>query len=137
MVPAFVTSDHISYSDPDRLLHYDGNVDIKQGTDRITSGVADIYLLKETNEIEKSIAQRNVVLTQPGRRGSGESAIYTTADETVVLTGNPARVEDNNQGTSEGGRLTVYLRDSRVIADDAKGSQSTGRVRSTHRIKKQ
>jgi LPS export ABC transporter protein LptC/lipopolysaccharide transport protein LptA len=137
VVPAFVTSDHISYSDPDRLLHYDGNVDIRQGTDRITSGVADIYLLKETNEVEKTIAQRNVVLTQPGRRGSGESALYTTADETVVLTGNPARVEDTGQGTSEGGRLTVYLRDSRVIADDAKGSQSTGRVRSTHRIKKQ
>jgi lipopolysaccharide transport protein LptA len=136
-VPAFVTSDHISYSDTDRLLHYDGNVDIKQGTDRITCGVADIHLSKETNEVEKTIAQRNVVLTQPGRRGSGESAVYTTADETVVLTGNPARVEDTGQGTSEGGRLTVYLRDSRVVADDAKGSESTGRVRSTHRIKKQ
>jgi LPS export ABC transporter protein LptC/lipopolysaccharide transport protein LptA len=136
-VPAFATSDHLTYSDTDRLLHYDGNVDIKQGTDRITSGVADIYLLKETNEVEKTIAQRNVVLTQPGRRGSGDHALYTNADETVVLTGTPARVEDTGQGTSEGGRLTVYLRDSRVIADDARGSESTGRVRSTHRIKKQ
>ncbi|MGB7923028.1 MAG: LPS export ABC transporter periplasmic protein LptC [Pyrinomonadaceae bacterium] len=137
VVPAFVTSDHISYADTDRLLHYDGNVDIKQGTDRITSGVADIYLLKESSEVEKTIAQRNVVMTQPGRRGTGDHALYTNADETVVLTGNPARVEDAGQGTSEGGRLTVYLRDSRVIADDARGSQSTGRVRSTHKIKKQ
>jgi LPS export ABC transporter protein LptC/lipopolysaccharide transport protein LptA len=136
-VPAFVTSDHMWYSDPDRLLHYDGNVDIKQGTDRITSAVADVYLQKESNEVEKSVAQRDVVLTQPGRRGVGDWAEYTNADEAVVLKGNPARVEDTDRGTTEGGRLTVYLRDSRVIADDTKGSQSTGRVRSTHRIRKQ
>jgi lipopolysaccharide export system protein LptA len=137
VVPAFVTSDHISYTDPERLLHYEGSVDIKQGTDRITGGVADIYLLKETNEVEKTIARQAVVLTQPGRKGSGEEALYTSADETVVLTGTPARVEDTEQGTSEGARLTLYLRDSRVVADGSKGTQSTGRVRSTHKIKKQ
>ena len=135
-VPAFVTSDHISYTDPERLLHYEGNVDIKQATDRITGGVADIYLLKESNEVEKTIAKQNVVLTQPGRKGNGEVAVYTSADESVVLTGNPARVEDSAQGTSEGARLTVYLRDSRVVADGSKGSQQTGRVRSTHKIRK-
>lgn len=137
VVPVFATAERMWYSDADRLIHYETNVDVKQGTDRITSAVTDVYLLKDTNEVEKSIAQRDVVLTQPGRRGTGDWAQYTAADETVVLKGNPARVEDTENGSSEGGRLTVYLRDSRVVADDSNGTQSTGRVRSKHPIKKQ
>ncbi|HEY0321656.1 MAG TPA: LPS export ABC transporter periplasmic protein LptC [Pyrinomonadaceae bacterium] len=137
VVPVFATSDRMWYSDADRIVHYEGNVDVKQGTDRITSGVTDVYLLKETNEVEKSVAQRNVVLTQPGRRGTGDWAQYTAADETVVLKGVPARVEDTENGSTEGGRLTVYLRESKVVADTTNGTQSTGRVRSKHPIKKQ
>src|ERR1051325_426585 len=137
VVPAFATADRMTHSDTDRLLHYEGNVDIKQATDRITSAVADVYLLKDSNEVERTLAQRDVVLTQPGRRGTGASGQYTAADETVILKGYPARVEDTEQGTTEGGRLTVYLRDSRVVADDSRGAQSPGRVRSTHKIKKQ
>ena len=136
-VPVFATSERMWYSNADRLVHYEGNVDVKQGTDRITSAATDVYLLKETNDVEKSVAQRNVILTQPGRRGTGDWAQYTAADETVVLKGTPARVEDAENGSNEGGRLTVYLRDSRVVTDDANGPQSTGRVRSKHPIKKQ
>ncbi|MDX6694391.1 MAG: hypothetical protein QOF02_1994 [Blastocatellia bacterium] len=137
VVPALATSDRMFYSEVDRLLHYESTVDIKQGTDRIQSAVADVYLLKELNEVEKTIAQHDVIVTQPGRQGNGDWAQYTAADETIVLKGNPARVVDVDKGTQEGGRLTVYLREDRVVADDAKGPQSPGRVRSTHKIRKQ
>jgi LPS export ABC transporter protein LptC/lipopolysaccharide transport protein LptA len=137
VVPVFATADRMWYSDADRIVHYEGNVDVKQGTERITSAVTDVYLLKETNDVEKSIAQRDVVLTQPGRRGTGDWAQYTAADETVVLKGAPAHVEDAENGTNEANRLTVYLRENRVVADAAAGAQSTGRVRSKHPIKKQ
>jgi LPS export ABC transporter protein LptC len=136
-VPVFATADGMTYSDPNRTLHYEGNVDIRQGTDRLTSGVADVYLVKESSEVEKTIAQRDVVLTQPNRKGTGDWAQYTSADEVAVLKGNPARVEDSEKGSTEGGRLTVYMRDGRVIADDVRGPQSPGRVRSTHKVKKQ
>ena len=120
----------------ERLLHYETNVDIKQGTDRMTSGVADVYLQKETNEVERTIAQKNVTIIQPGRRGTGDWCQYTTADEVAVLTGKPAHVEDAEQGTTDGNRLTMYRRENRVVADDTRGSQSPGRVRSTHKITK-
>jgi lipopolysaccharide export system protein LptA len=135
-VPVFATADSMRYSDPDHTLHYEGNVDIRQATDRITSGVADVYLLKETNEVERTIAQRSVVLTQPNRKGTGDWMQYTSVDDVAVLKGNPARVDDPEQGTTQGGRLTVYMRESRVVADDARGPQSGGRVHSTHKIKK-
>jgi lipopolysaccharide export system protein LptA len=82
------------------------------------------------------VAQRNVVLTQPNRKGTGDWVQYTNADEVAVLKGNPARVEDTEQGNTEGGRLTVFMRESRVVADDTRGPQSPGRVRSTHKVKK-
>jgi hypothetical protein len=40
------------------------------------------------------------------------------------------------QGNTQGARLTVSVRDSKVTADDARGPLSPGRVRSTHKIKK-
>ena len=136
VVPVFAAADLMKYSDPDRLLHYETNVDIKQGTDRITSGVADVYLMKESNEVERTIAQRTVVLTQPGKRGSGDWMQYTSADDVAVLKGNPAHVEDEKQGTTDGNRLTWYHQENRVVVDDARGEQAPGRVRSTHRVNK-
>ena len=136
IVPVFASADSMFYSDPDHTIHYEGNVDIKQGTDRLTSGVADVYLVKESNEMEKTIAQRNVVLTQPNRKGTGDWVEYTSANEIAILKGNPARVEDVEQGTSQGGRLTLSVRDGKVTADDARGPLSPGRVRSTHKIRK-
>ncbi len=135
-VPVFATADFMRYSDPERLLHYETNVDIKQGTDRLTAGIADVYLQKDTNEVERTVAQKNVVVVQPNRRGTGEWCQYTTADEVAVLTGNPAHVEDVEQGTTDGNRVTMYRRENRVTVDDTRGSQAPGRVHSTHKITK-
>jgi lipopolysaccharide transport protein LptA len=139
VVPVIATSQRMAFTDADRLLHYEGNVDIRQGTERITSAVADVYLLKDSYEVERTIAQRSVVVTQPGRRGTGDWAQYTAADETVVLTGAPARVEDSERGTSESRRMVVYLREDRVVSDGggAPGQPSSGRVRTTHKVRKQ
>jgi lipopolysaccharide export system protein LptA len=136
VVPVFAAADSMFYSDPDRTIRYEGNVDIKQGTDRMTSGVADVYLAKESNEMEKTIAQRSVVLTQPNRKGVGDWVEYTAANEVAVLKGNPARVEDVEQGNTQGNRLTLSMREGKVTADDARGPLSPGRVRSTHKIRK-
>jgi lipopolysaccharide export system protein LptA len=136
VVPVFAAADSMFYSDTDRTIHYEGNVDIKQGTDRLTGGVADVYLTKDSNEMEKTVAQKNVVLTQPNRKGTGDWVEYTAANEVAVLKGNPARVDDVEQGNTEGNRLTLSVRDGKVTADDARGPLSPGRVRSTHKIRK-
>jgi LPS export ABC transporter protein LptC len=60
VVPVFASADSMFYSDPDRTIHYEGNVDIKQDTDPHTSDVADVYQLKETNEEDNTNAQRNL-----------------------------------------------------------------------------
>jgi lipopolysaccharide export system protein LptA len=86
--------------------------------------------------MEKTIAQRSVMLTQPTRKGSGDWVEYTASNEVAVLKGNPARVDDVEQGNTQGNRLTLSVRDGKVTADDARGPLSPGRVRSTHKIRK-
>jgi len=136
VVPVFAVAESMFYSDADRVIHYDGNVDIKQSPDRLTGGVADVYLAKETNDMERTVAQKNVVLTQPSRRGTGDWVEYTAATEVAILKGNPAKVQDTEKGDTQGERLTLSVRDSIVTADDTRGPQSPGRIRSTHKIRK-
>jgi len=136
VVPVFATSNYMSYSEPARTLHYEGEVDIRQETDRVIGDVADVYLRKDSSEVEKTVAQRNVVLTQPNRKATGDWVEYTAASKVAVLKGNPARVEDLEKGSTEGGRLTLNMVDGRVTADDVRGPQSPGRVRSVHKVRK-
>jgi LPS export ABC transporter protein LptC/lipopolysaccharide transport protein LptA len=132
-VPGFASSEKMTYSDTDRLIHYDGSVKARQGTDRIEASSIDVYLQKETNEVDHMMAEGNVVLTQPGRRGGGDKLAYTSADGRAVLSGKTARVDDSEKGSTMGAQLTFYSRDDKIFVDNQQG---TGRVRSTHHLKK-
>ena len=133
MVPGFASADRMTYSDVDRRVHYAGGVKARQGTDRIEADSVEVFLMKETNEVERMNAEGNVVLTQPGRRGTGDKLAYTGADGRAILEGKTARVEDNEKGVTTGSQLTFYSRDDKVFVDNRLG---TGRVRSVHRLGK-
>ncbi|HLG16609.1 MAG TPA: LPS export ABC transporter periplasmic protein LptC [Blastocatellia bacterium] len=133
IVPTFATAERMTYSDTDRLVHYEGRVRARQGEDTIDASSLDVFLQKETNEVERMLATGGVVLTQPGRRGTGDTLSYTAADGRAVLTGNNARVDDAEKGSSMGAQLTFYIRDDRFVVDNQQG---LSRVRSTHRLKK-
>jgi len=133
VVPTFVSADQMSYRDETRTVHYEGKVRIRQGTDRIDAAVADA-IMDEENKLTQMTASREVVLTQPQRRGTGDRIEYAAVDETAVLTGNLAEVEDRERGvTTKGARLTLHLRDARIEANSESGAK---RVRTTHRIQR-
>ncbi|HXG91273.1 MAG TPA: LPS export ABC transporter periplasmic protein LptC [Blastocatellia bacterium] len=132
-VPGFATAERMTYSDTDRVIHYEGNVKARQGTDRIEAAVIDAYLQKEANELDHLTADGNVVLTQPGRRGTGDHLDYTSAEGRAILKGKTARIEDREKGSTMGTQLTFYNRDDKIAVENQQG---TGRVRSTHRLTK-
>jgi lipopolysaccharide transport protein LptA len=135
-VPVYASSQKIFYSKDSRQLRYEGDVDIRQGTDRITAGVANVYL-KSNNELAQTVAENNVVVTQPNRRASGDWAQYSADTETVVLRGNPARVEDGENGSSQSAQLTVNMRTRNVVSESKTTQTNSGRIRSVYKIKKQ
>ena len=134
-VPVYASANRMSYNRQNRLLRYEGNVDIRQGTDRITAGIANV-LLDAKNEMAQTTIEQNVIVTQPGRRASGDWAQYTAANETVVLRGSPANVEDAEQGSSQGAQLTVNLREKTVVGEGKTKESNTGRIRSVYKVKK-
>lgn len=132
--PVHVSAGKMTYHRDNRHVRYENDVDIRQGQDRIVAGVANIYL-DERNELARSEVENNVVITQPNRKAVGDYARYVAADESVTLRGNPARVDDAENGTSSGGQMTVYLRDNRVVSDGRSTRNSTGRIRSVYKVK--
>ena len=132
--PVHVSAGKMNYNRDARLVRYETNVDIRQGTDRIVGGKANLYL-DERNEISRTEVENNVVITQPNRRAVGDYAQYVAADESVLLRGNPARVDDAEQGSSSGGEMRVYLRNNNVISEGKTRQNATGRIRSVYKVK--
>jgi lipopolysaccharide export system protein LptA len=132
--PVYVSSAKMTYNRDNRLVRYETNVDIRQGTDRILGSVANIYL-DDKNEMSRSDVEGNVVVTQPNRKAVGDYAQYIAADESVTLRGNPARVDDAENGSSSGGQMTVYLRNNRVVSEGKSKQNTAGRIRSVYKVK--
>jgi lipopolysaccharide export system protein LptA len=136
IVPVHASSDRIIYTDATRIAHYEGSVKIRQGTDQIDSATADV-LMDEENKLISMTASKDVVMTQPSRRATGDQVVYTAATDTAILTGNFAVVEDHERdAVTKSPKLTLHLRDARIEANDDNnvGSGAKRRVRTTHRI---
>jgi len=136
VVPVFASSDRIIYTDANRTAHYEGSVKIRQGTDQIDSATADA-VMDEENKLVSLTASKDVVMTQPARRATGDQVVYTAATDTAILTGNFAVVEDHERdAVTKSPKLTLHLRDARIEANDDNnvGSGAKRRVRTTHRI---
>ncbi len=133
-VPVYASSRTLAYDKNSRVLQYNENTDIRQGTDRLTAGKTDVYLT-EKNEVSKTIAQTSVVLTQPGRKATGDWVQYTTADEVAILRGSPANVSDAENGSSQAAELTFFMRDRRVISEGRSKPNGAGRLRNVYKVK--
>ncbi len=134
VVPVFAQADRITYHDETRTAHYEGSVKIRQGTDRIDSVTAQV-LVDENKRLVQMTASKDVVMTQPNRRATGDQVVYTAATDTAVLTGNLAVVEDRErEAITKSSKLTLHLHDARIEANEESGSKK--RVKTTHRIQK-
>jgi len=138
--PVLVTSDDLNYADNDRKAHFEGNV-VAQGADAtITAARMDVFLeargqtvgnqsLASPAKIERIVAQENVVITQPDRRGTGNQLVYTAADDKFVLTGGPPCIFDAEHGKITGVSLTLFRHDDRVLVEGSNQSPTVTNTR--------
>ncbi len=133
-VPVYASSNLLVFLKDKNFIKYEGNVDIRQQTDRITAGIANIYL-NSKNEVTQTIVENSVVITQPDKKATADYAKYENSDESVVLRGNPATVEDRVNGSSQAAQMTFFMRDSRVLAESKTPENNPGRIRSVYKVK--
>lgn len=134
--PVFASSQRMSYDGQSRVVRYERDVDVRQGPDRMTGGIA-VLNLNEKNEIVASNFESSVAISQPGRKAFADNARYTLEDERIVLRGRPARVEDSEKGSSQGTELVLLMNDKRVYGVGNSNSNPSGRVRSAYKVKTQ
>lgn len=132
--PVYAAASSLAYSRDSRVLQYRNSVDIRQGVDRITAGVVDVYL-SENNDVAKTIAEQNVVITQPNRRAAGDWAQYTAADEVAIIRGQPATVSDAENGSSQSSTITFNMRENKVASEGKTKQNTSGRTRSVYKVK--
>ena len=137
--PVSITSARLTYSDAERLAHYEGGVVAKGTTFTASSSTMDAYLrprsqtssnqsLAGPGQLDHLVAKSNVVVKQPTRRAEGKTLVYTAADDKFVLTGGPPSIFDAERGKITGVSLTFFRGDDRVLVE---GEASTPVVTQT------
>jgi lipopolysaccharide export system protein LptA len=134
--PVRMTSATLHYADQDRRADLRGSVTAEQPSGTVHADQVQIYLTpagpsttapnttgpnptgpSTTGQLDHMVATGHVVITQPGRRGTGDKLVYTAADGRYVLTGSPGqppRIVDAQKGTTTGAALLFKTADDSV-----------------------
>ncbi len=127
-MPISITGLRLTYTDSERKVHYEGNVVAKAAEFTASATTVDAYLLSRSQaasnqnvaapgQLDRMVAQGNVVIQQPNRRAEGQNLVYTVSEDKFVLTGGPPSIFDAEQGKITGVSLTFFRRDDRVLVE--------------------
>jgi lipopolysaccharide export system protein LptA len=119
-----ISSHDLIYSDAERKGVFRGAVVAQSGDVTIHSSQAEVFLSEartqnsvENSQVDHLIASGNTVLTQPGRRATGEKLVYTASDGRFILTGTNSvlpHLYDVSHGNVTGDALIFSIRDDSV-----------------------
>ena len=129
--PVAITSQRLTYTDLERKAHFEGNVVVKSQDATMTGKQVDVYMEPRgasatvqnssqpggATQLQKIIADGQIVIVQPTRRAEGDHLVYTAADDKFVLTGTAPSIFDAERGKVRGDSLTFYKRDDRVLVE--------------------
>jgi lipopolysaccharide export system protein LptA len=138
-----LTGQKLTYADSERRVHYDGGVNAKGADFTASAKSLDAFLLPRSQtstpksadgpgQLDRMVANGDVVIQQPNRRAEGQKLVYTAAEDKFVLTGGSSgplpSIFDAEQGKITGVSLTFFRRDDRVLVE---GGASTPVVSTT------
>jgi lipopolysaccharide transport protein LptA len=89
----------------------------------------NVDLNQETGEILTIAATGGVTIRQGAYEGLGQTAVYSVAQETIVLSGNPVLI-DKTRGRTQGDKLTFHMADGRISVENQEGKRSRTVIKS-------
>ncbi len=137
--PLRITSARLNYTDAERRIFLDGGVTTKASDATVTGQQMTVFLLPRSQskaganpampgQVDRIIAEDQVVITQPTRHATGERLVYTSADDKFVLTGGPPSIFDAERGKTTGDSLTFYKHNDRVLVEGRETSPAVTRT---------
>ena len=139
VTPFRITSARLNYTDAERRIFLDGGVTTKASDATMTGQRMTVFLLPRSQskaganpampgQVDRIIAEDQVVITQPTRHATGERLVYTSADDKYVLTGGPPSIFDAERGKTTGDSLTFYRHDDSVLVEGRETSPAVTRT---------
>jgi lipopolysaccharide export system protein LptA len=127
------SSDVLVYDDAKRLATYTST---SQALARLTSvqgdmtgNRIDLFLQESGNEVERAEVDGKVTVKLPELFATGKHLVYTQANDTYVLTGEPAMsIQKDDKGgckQTDGSTITYERRTLRTLAEGIQGVAST------------
>jgi lipopolysaccharide export system protein LptA len=143
--PVTLMSNRLTYVDKERRARLEGEVTAKAGDFTLTAERMDVFLHPRNQharneqpgppagdsaaQLDRIVAQGQVVVAQPTRRATGDQLVYTAAEDKFVLTGGPPCIFDAERGKITGVSLTLFRRDDRVLVEGTVTSPSVTQTR--------
>jgi lipopolysaccharide export system protein LptA len=132
-----VHSQHMVYTDPDRLANYSGTVDFRRPSLIVKSAYLKAWLNEKDSGADSRInhaqGDGKVEITEvaPDRQrvGTGDRAEYYTDEGKVILTGGEPQLNDSKRGNTKGEKLTYYTDDDRLLVDGVPKKQVHSHLR--------
>ena len=115
--PSVATSRDLKYEDATRRLTYTGNAHMSGPDGDMTASRIELYLKPSGDELERAEAYDNLTLRGQNRETKGSKMIYTTANETYVITGTPVKIVDQCKRETIGRTLTFNKGTDSVVVD--------------------
>ncbi|MFO1187142.1 MAG: lipopolysaccharide transport periplasmic protein LptA [Alphaproteobacteria bacterium] len=136
--PIDIGADAASLREKDRVVVLSGNVVARQGTVELKADKVTVHYLPgakpNTNtgiggNIERLVAEGNVVVTRPGETVKSATATYEMAARQIVMAGHVVAMKDGN--VVRGERVIVDLANETMRLD--MGGPTSGRVQGVFR----
>jgi lipopolysaccharide export system protein LptA len=113
--PIVITSNRMEADELGNKVVFTGKVTLKKETMTLSSDLMTVLYDAGTREVREVQAHGNVVVRKEGRVALANDALYFSADEKIVLTGDARIIENDNQ--LGGKKITLFMRDDRSIVE--------------------
>jgi lipopolysaccharide export system protein LptA len=120
-----IHSDSLEIDNKQRLVTFTGHINAEMEDFVIHCEKMLLYYLEapssegsggENIQIDRIVATGQVrIIRSEGGLATAEKAVYTQADEKVILSGNP--IVKQGEDTVEGSKITLYLKEKRSIVE--------------------
>jgi LPS export ABC transporter protein LptC len=111
------TAKEFAYDDATRRMTYTTDAHMS-GPDGDMTAVRILLFLKPSgDELDRAEAYEGVVLREQNRETKGSKLVYTTENETYVVTGTPVKIVDQCQRETRGRTLTFNKGADNIVVD--------------------
>ena len=114
---SMATAKDFKYDDAERRMVYTTDAHLSGPEGDMTAARIELFLKPSGDELERAEAYDTVVLREQSRETRGSTLIYTTANETYVVTGSPVKILDRCQRETIGRTLTFNKGADSIVVD--------------------